>query len=235
MGFSLTGIGSLSSQDQRALGDALLWASENGSVDIVELLLQLGLDLHAQSADGDGSVGGQALRVAAHRWPAGNCHCACMHANTRGSNPASRRTSMRVAFDSGSAPSKHLRNLRDVTVALLAGRADADSASANGFTALAVACQYGAAEVVRDLLAHRTDVNVQALNGRTPLMLAATFGHAEIVMHLLKHQATVPLSCSMCLKICRLSGASGFCCASGEEHEGRGPEQFAPPRCAVRI
>ena len=79
-------------------------------------------------------------------------------------------------------------------MALLACRADVDAASANGFTALAVACQYGAADVVQELLARRADVNVQALNGRTPLMLAATFGHTAIARSLLEHQAAAPLS-----------------------------------------
>ena len=71
-----------------------------------------------------------------------------------------------------------------------------NAASINGFTALAVACQYGAAEVAQELLASRADMNVQALNGRTPLMLAATFGHTAIVKMLLTLRAAVPLFCS---------------------------------------
>ena len=48
------------------LAEALSCASGDDSADVVELLVELGLDLHA-TRDGDGCVGGQALRAAAHR------------------------------------------------------------------------------------------------------------------------------------------------------------------------
>jgi hypothetical protein len=44
-----------------------------------------------------------------------------------------------------------LRNKGDVIQALLLGRADVNATSANGFGALAVACQYGSDRVAHNL------------------------------------------------------------------------------------
>jgi len=121
-------------EDQRAMADALLRASEDGSADVVELLVQLGLELDARSSDGDESIGGQALRVAAHRnhRPVTLALLAC-RADVDAAS-ANGFTALAVACQYGAA---------DVVQELLARRADVNVQALNGRTPLMLAATSG--------------------------------------------------------------------------------------------
>lgn len=70
----------------------------------------------------------------------------------------------------------------DAAADALQGLADPDVArSADGATALILACQHGHAEVVRLLAEAGADTELPKFDGRTPLSVAAQGGHLEVV------------------------------------------------------
>eukprot|EP00439_Symbiodinium_sp_Y106_P077985 s1443_g16.t2 len=169
-------------EDQRAMADALLRASEDGSADVVELLVQLGLELDARSSDGDESIGGQALRVAAHRnhRPVTLALLAC-RADVDAAS-ANGFTALAVACQYGAA---------DVVQELLARRADVNVQALNGRTPLMLAATFGHTAIARSLLEHQAAANVRDGDQNNSLLLAAQSGYDDILFSLLAHRATV--------------------------------------------
>ncbi len=76
---------------------------------------------------------------------------------------------------------------------LIANGADVAAKGPQGWTALHVACNFGAAGVVEELLRAGADPNQMEANGMGPLHLCAAQGQTEIALLLVKHGAKVDL------------------------------------------
>ena len=145
----------------------LMAASRAGYLEIVELLLRNGADLHAGSSDH-----GTALYLAAGRQEVGSHQ-------------------LLVEADACLAPLTRsvLLNQPDILHELLNGGADANAVDCHGSTALLWAALCGSSGMVETLLQHEARVDVRGPGDRPPLISAAIRGEAGIVRLLLQHRA----------------------------------------------
>jgi len=69
----------------------------------------------------------------------------------------------------------------EIVNALLAAKADVNTATKSGWTALMAAAEHGDLSVVKALLERGVRINATTYNGLTALMKGAAHGHAEVV------------------------------------------------------
>ena len=155
--------------------ESLLQAAEDGNIDSVRLLLDIGTDVNYQNKDG-----WTALMVACQ-----NGHYQVvellLHNNA---DPNIQEedgwTVLIFACENG-----HYQ----VVELLLHNNADPKVQEGDGWTALMFACQNGHYQVVELLLHNNADPNVKTKNGVTALMAACQNGHYQVVELLLHNNA----------------------------------------------
>ena len=160
---------------------ALILASQQGEVEVIRLLLQLGANIHQRDKD----------RFTALHWASTNGHNAVVETLLKRSNGAKvnkqgkgEQTALHLAVANG-----HL----DAVKTLLVHGADVQK-EAKGRAALHIASQKGDRQMVRFLLLHKVcfGVNVNqrsTQNSTTPLHWAAMEGHSEVAETLLNYGA----------------------------------------------
>ena len=151
-----------------AAGDdlSLIEALQRRDTEAAHTLLQAGIDVNVQRADG-----ATALAWAVH-WDDRESAARLLDA---GADPGTANalgvTPLMLAATNRSA---------QMATLLLDAGADPRAARPNGETALMHAARAGAAGVARALVAHGADVNVATSRGFTPLIFAAAEGHAAV-------------------------------------------------------
>ena len=156
---------------------ALMIASQNGHLEVVQALLAAKADANAKMAD----------NVTALIYASQNGHLEVVRALLAAeadvnAQAANGRTALIQA-----SQDDHLEVVR----ALLAARADVNAKMANGVTALFIASQDGYLELLQALLASMADVNAKRSDGYTALMIASQNSHLDVVQALLAARADV--------------------------------------------
>jgi ankyrin repeat protein len=156
---------------------ALVRATLNGRMELMQDLLATGADVNAKTNDGVTAL------FAASRESRLNMVRVLIAANADvNATTANGSTTLMGAAMSGDP---------EVVRELLAAKADVNAKTNNGTTALNGASQEGHLEVVRALLAAGADVNATAVDGATALMIASRGGHSEVAQALLAAGADV--------------------------------------------
>jgi ankyrin repeat protein len=182
-------------------------ASQNGHVEVVQVLLECGADSSAQNKDGStplhwASLSGHVEVVQVLL----ECGADSSAQNKDGSTPlhwASQSGNVelvQVLLDRGADPSAkhndgwtplHLASQFghvEVVQVLLERGANPSAQNNNGWTPLHGASQLGHVEVVQVLLECGADVNVQSIDSWTPFRLASYQGHSYLARVLLAHE-----------------------------------------------
>ncbi len=156
---------------------SLLEAAKTGSIDVVKMLLDEGVDPNAKDKDGgtalmEAAIKGHTVIVNALLNKGANVNAKDKHANT----------ALMAAASAGHT---------DIVRALLNKGADANAKMGEGFTSLMQAAGEGHADIVDALLIVGANVNAKNQNGDTALIWAAAKGHAAVVRALLNKGADV--------------------------------------------
>jgi ankyrin repeat protein len=167
--------------DKNEYGDtALVWASNNGHLEVVRALLKVeGVDVNIKDMDG-----GTALIYACWKGHLDVARALLSHVavdvNIRDNNG---ETALILASEKG-----HL----DIICALLKHNGvDVNIQDNDGKTALIVASDMGHLEVVCSLLKHEgVDVNIKDDDGKTALIVASKEGHLEVVRALVNYEVS---------------------------------------------
>jgi serine/threonine-protein phosphatase 6 regulatory ankyrin repeat subunit B len=151
---------------------ALMLASNDGNLKIVNKLLMQGADPNKKDING-----WTALMIAAQKCYVNVVNTLLAHgAQPNISTSDSGTTALTAASDKGYV---------EVVDKLLASGAEVDFATDSGWTALMFAAQNGHVLVVKKLLANGADLNKKGDGGWTALMLASQGGHTQVVEDLL--------------------------------------------------
>lgn len=142
-------------------------AASNGSLPILELLLDSGADVDAADA-----TGVTALMSASFMGHRENVEFLVGRGATLEAKTIDGYTALMYAAKAGQL---------DCVAALLEGGADVGARDQNGNAPLAFAAQHGYQEVVRLFLAAGSDPTVEGIQGFTAVDLALQNGHAEVV------------------------------------------------------
>lgn len=149
------------------LNPSLFWASWNGHVEIVTMLLDNGADVNAKNNDGNtalmlASKKGQTEIVSMLLAAGADVNAKVIYGNT----------ALIVASGNGH---------KEIVAILLEKGADVNIKSDFGGTALMLASLRGHTEIVAKLLEKGADVNAENNYGQTALSLASLNGHTDIV------------------------------------------------------
>jgi ankyrin repeat protein len=156
---------------------ALIEASLNGHLDVVQALLAKNADVNAKTDNG------QTALMMASRKGYLEVVQALLAANADvNAKTDTSRTALMMASWIGDL---------EIVRALLRVSADVDAKDTNGRTALMMASWNGHLAVVRTLLAANADVNTTRDNGATALIMASFNGHPDVVKLLLAANADV--------------------------------------------
>uniref|UniRef100_A0A8C8GRN9 KAP NTPase domain-containing protein n=1 Tax=Oncorhynchus tshawytscha TaxID=74940 RepID=A0A8C8GRN9_ONCTS len=153
------------------VGDALMWASYKGRVEVAQLLLEKGASPN---------ITGQ-YSVFPVIWAAGRGHAEIVHLLIKHGAKVNCSDKYGTTPLIWAARKGHF----DSVMHLLVNGADVDQEGANSMTALIVAVRGGFNEVVKELLKRNPNVNMTDKDGNTALMIAAKEGYTEIVQDLL--------------------------------------------------
>jgi ankyrin repeat protein len=156
---------------------ALVRATLNGLMELMQDLLTAGADVNAKTSDGV-----TALFAASHKGRLDMVRVLIAADADVNATTANGSTTLMGAAMSGNP---------QVVRELLAAKADVNARTNNGTTALNAAAQEGHLDVVRALLAGGAHVNATAVDGHTALMIASRGGHPEVVRTLLAAGADV--------------------------------------------
>jgi ankyrin repeat protein len=167
----------IESKDTEYDGTLLLWASKNGHVEVVKLLLKKEADVNAPDLSG-----GTPLHQASK-----NGHVEVIKLLLK------KEADVNALNCLGSTPLHRASGNRHVEVVklLLDKEADVNAANKEGLTPLHQASENGHVEVIKLLLDKEADVNAANNEGSTPLTIASGNGHVEIVKLLLDKEANV--------------------------------------------
>jgi len=159
----------------------LWWASMEGDIEHIKLILKADVDVNAGNADG-----ATPLLVASGK---GYIEIVKLLLEAKADVNASRKdnsvTPLYMASQNGHS---------EVVRMLLEAKADVNAADTNGVTPLYMSSQNNHAKVVKMLLEAKADVNAIKTNNITPLWQATWKGHIEIVKLLLEAKADVNAS-----------------------------------------
>lgn len=157
---------------------ALMYASEKGCTDIVDLLIERGASVNLNGAGGLGPL-----------------HRACRYGKLDVADRLLKKGADPNALDDEGFPliwACYSGSLGIFDILVVYG-ADYNKRSPSGLTCLMVASTHGKEDVVGRLLSLNVDVNAQDDQGETALHKATTYGHVEIVKLLLSAKADVSL------------------------------------------
>ena len=180
------------------------YATLNGHVDVVILLLSKNANVNSRNAFGQ-----TALHLAAEIGHLTIAQIllksdACIHVTDEYNNTPIDIAAMRghyelaqLLMNSNEFPLKCVLtlylaakcgNTKDVQQCLLNYGENPDAANRNGDTPLHLASQNGHFEVVEVLLRNNADANIRNVFGKAPLHIAAEMGYAEIVKAMIDHK-----------------------------------------------
>ncbi len=156
---------------QRTGEEALHLAVERGHIDVIDLLIDEGVD-----------VDPEALSIAFDRGDPKLVTHLISFLNVNG-----------LMSDGETPLHKACRHgLSEIVAQLIAAKADVNArTTTDGATPLFIASQWGHAEIVTKLLAANADVNHANNGGATPLYVASEMGHTEVVTTLIDANADV--------------------------------------------
>jgi ankyrin repeat protein len=168
----------------------LLYASNNGQVGIVDLLLEHGADVNADTGSGEGPPVNrkyfESMLVTDGITPlmaaSGNGHIAVVNSLLKAGADVNK------ANKQGGTPLYYASQNGHIAIvdSLLKAKADVNKALDSGATPLIIASNDGSTAVVDLLLKAGADVNKANNSGTTSLMFASRNGHANVVRLLLK-------------------------------------------------
>ncbi|VDI41698.1 uncharacterized protein MGAL_10B027113 [Mytilus galloprovincialis] len=175
----------------------LLWASQEGHVDVVTDLIQHSADVNKSDNNGASS-----LYIASQEGHVGVVKELIQHS-----------ADVNKCINDGTPPLQIACNNNSVEVVhvlLQCGDVNIDLCDQDGCSSLYIASQEGHVVVVKKLLQHSADVNKCDNNGVSPLYKAGQNGHVDVVKELIQHSADVNKSDN--------NGASSLYIASQEGH-----------------
>lgn len=144
----------------------LMWAANEGHLPVVQYLLDEGVDIDQENADGV-----SALYLACY---AGHLPVVALLLDWGVDRTV-------ITSHGHSALTAAARNLRVVELLLAHRCGDIDHQIDNGMSALHLACLQGAVDVVRVLLEAGADPTLKEEDGQTPRDVAAEWGYHDIV------------------------------------------------------
>src|SRR3972149_7805041 len=150
---------------------ALIWASYEGHMETVKLLLSKGADVKAKNSEGVTAL--TAASFSGHLETVKLLLSKGADVNAKNSEDLPALIPALIPASSGG----HL----EIVKLLLSKGADVNAKNSNGWTALLSASSGGHLEIVKLLLSKGADVNAKPSDGRTALMRASERGHLEVV------------------------------------------------------
>ncbi len=165
--------------------NALMYASQNGHADIVEILIKNGVDVNAKI-----NTTTKYVREAHKDIAELIARVTVNSASQKFSIFQSRKPFQHIAHGTAVNAGPMLEN-RDLRKMLLKRGILFDIDDPNEYTALMLASREGHKDVAKMLIAHGAAVNAVAQDGHTALMLAAENGRTETAKMLIEHGANI--------------------------------------------